>query len=77
MKWAPKAIAVYRFRAGKIQKARDSVALEEPLSISINEEDYTTTMRTPGHDHELAAGLLFSEGIIRNSKDLFGHSTLP
>src|SRR3954447_7272421 len=42
----------------------DSLAVEEPLQIRLAGEDVTITMRTPGHDYDLAAGFLFSEGII-------------
>jgi FdhD protein len=42
---------------------RDEVAVEEPLEIRANGEAVAVTMRTPGHDEELAAGFLLSEGI--------------
>lgn len=42
----------------------DDLPVEEPLQIRIAGEDVAVTMRTPGHDSELAAGFLFSEGII-------------
>jgi FdhD protein len=42
----------------------DDLAVEEPLQIRLAGEDVVVTMRTPGHDAELAAGFLFSEGII-------------
>jgi FdhD protein len=41
----------------------DEVAVEEPLEIRANGIPIAVTMRTPGHDEELAAGFLFSEGI--------------
>ena len=43
---------------------RDPVAVEEPLEIRVNGEAMAVTMRTPGHDEELAAGFLFGEGLI-------------
>jgi FdhD protein len=43
--------------------ARDSVAVEEPLEIRVNGAPVAVTMRTPGHDEELALGFLVSEGI--------------
>jgi len=49
---------------------RDEVAVEEPLEIRVDGRPLTITMRTPGHDEELAAGLLFSEGILEARTDL-------
>src|SRR5438132_4305050 len=43
---------------------RDAVAVEEPLEIRVDGEPLAVTMRTPGHDEELALGFLFGEGLI-------------
>jgi FdhD protein len=45
------------------RRERDSVAVEEPLEIRVNGRPVAVTMRTPGHDEELALGFLVSEGI--------------
>jgi FdhD protein len=45
------------------RRARDLVAVEEPLEIRVNGAPVAVTMRTPGHDEELALGFLISEGI--------------
>ena len=56
----------------------DILAVEEPLEIRIGSEDggpvssFVTTMRTPGNDEELAAGLLFAEGVLEDRSDLRG-----
>ena len=44
-------------------KERDELAVEEPLEIRVNGEPVAVTMRTPGHDEELALGFLLSEGV--------------
>jgi FdhD protein len=43
---------------------RDRVAIEEPLEIRVRGEALAVTMRTPGHDEELALGFLYGEGLI-------------
>lgn len=48
----------------------DHLAVEEPLEIRINDEPVTVTMRTPGDDVQLAAGFLYSEGLLKNAKDI-------
>ncbi len=45
---------------------QDTVAVEDPLEIRIGRRRIAITMRTPGHDRELAAGFLFTEGILEN-----------
>jgi len=43
---------------------RDEVAIEEPLEIRVDGAALAVTMRTPGHDEELALGFLYGEGLI-------------
>jgi FdhD protein len=52
------------------ERARDEVAVEEPLEIRVDGEALAVTMRTPGEDEELAAGLLASEGLIDGPDDV-------
>jgi FdhD protein len=47
----------------------DEVAVEEPLEIRVDGEPLAVTMRTPGHDDELALGFLFGEGLIDGVRD--------
>ena len=42
----------------------DEVAVEEPLEIRVDGAPLAVTMRTPGHDEELALGFLHGEGLI-------------
>ena len=49
---------------------RDAVAVEEPLEIRINGEPVAVTMRTPGHDEELALGFCLTEGLAPRSASL-------
>ena len=42
----------------------DLVAIEEPLEVRVEGEPIAVTMRTPGHDEELALGFLYGEGLI-------------
>jgi len=51
----------------------DEVAVELPLEIRLNGEPVAVTMRTPGHDLELAVGFLYGEGIV----DAAATVTLP
>ena len=52
------------------QTIQDSVAVEEPLEIRVRGEAVAITMRTPGHDEELAAGFLLTEGILNRRSDI-------
>jgi FdhD protein len=47
----------------------DEVAVEEPLEIRVDGVPLSVTMRTPGHDEELALGFLFGEGLIDGPRE--------
>jgi FdhD protein len=61
---------IWRVRAGQGERTDDSLAVEEPLQIRVRDEVWATTMRTPGSDHELVAGLLLAEGVIASELDI-------
>jgi FdhD protein len=68
---------IIRRRAdGSLEYQHDELTIEEPLEIRIDKRTIATTMRTPGHDEELAAGFLLSEGVIRTS-DQIGKFSRP
>jgi FdhD protein len=56
---------VVRVRDGVRSEMPDVLAAEEPLEIRLNGEPVAVTMRTPGHDTELAVGFLLGEGIVQ------------
>ena len=51
-------------------RRRDELAAEEPLEIRVDSHPVSVTMRTPGHDEELAAGFLLSEGLVRRREEI-------
>ncbi|MBI1176677.1 formate dehydrogenase accessory sulfurtransferase FdhD [bacterium] len=61
---------IVRLSAGRPSACTDKLTVEEPLEIRLNNQPLSVTMRTPGHDLELAAGFLFAEGIVRNKSDI-------
>jgi FdhD protein len=69
---ARSAPVFYRGAGGKWLNRPDQVAIEEPLEIRVRGRSVAVTMRTPGHDRELAAGFLLTEGIIRARSDVVG-----
>lgn len=62
---------------GSYHVEEDQVSLEEPLEIRIDDQPLAVTMRTPGEDQELAAGFLFTEGIVRSPDDVSFLPPLP
>lgn len=59
-------VPIGRVEGSNASRLDDLLAVEEPLEIRLGSESLSITMRTPGDDVELAAGFLFSEGIIRD-----------
>jgi FdhD protein len=61
---------VLRWDEKSARRSLDNLAVEEPLEIRIDSRPLVVTMRTPGHDDELSAGFLASEGLIRSRDDV-------
>ena len=69
-----RSVQVKKISPDKAESTPDLLAIEEPLEIRIGfgpatdrqQKSLSVTMRTPGHDFELAAGFLFTEGIIQH-----------
>ena len=72
------ATAIVRFQGDARNELTDRVAIEEPLEIRVDfvangercVRSLSITMRTPGHDEELAAGFLMSEGLVCSARDI-------
>ena len=56
---------------------QDLVVVEEPLEIRLDGRPLVVTMRTPGHDEDLAAGFLYGEGTIAGGDDIASVRALP
>lgn len=73
---------VTRYAADGIEQRPDQLAVEEPLEIRVTADgeegrvrhSVAVTMRTPGHDFELAAGFLYTEGVVHDDKSIWRFS---
>lgn len=74
-------VAIRRYVNGAPTDDRDLLASEEPMEIRAVTPDAThsvaVTMRTPGHDFELAVGFMLAEGLIASREDLVDVSYCP
>ncbi len=61
-------ILVGKRSGGELVRAPDELIVEEPLEIRLDGAVVTTTMRTPGHDFELAAGLCRTDGLLADAE---------
>jgi FdhD protein len=58
------SLLVTVFEGGALRRRPDEVIVEEPMTIQLDGNIVSTTMRTPGNDYELAAGFCFSDGLL-------------
>ncbi len=71
-------LAIERVHGAALSSVSDAVAVEEPLEIQLafgaagarSIRSITVTMRTPGHDTDLAAGFLLTEGVVKDAADI-------
>jgi FdhD protein len=69
---------VWRWRRGELlHEQADELAAEEPLEIRVDNHPVSVTMRTPGHDDELAIGFLLSEGLLKTREELLKVEPYP
>ncbi len=57
-------VLTHRYDGAAVRRHPDQLIVEEPLEIHLDGVLVSTTMRTPGHDFELAAGFCFTEGLL-------------
>ena len=79
MKADPRALtrAVSRYRQGEVAEEDDAVTVEEPLEIRVDGTSVAVVMRTPGDDLDLARGFLLTEGLVKETSDIFEISQCP
>lgn len=67
-------VEIWRSDSGLWHEQKDALAVEEPVELRVESQGHaqslSITMRTPGHDFELATGFLFTEGLIKSKKDI-------
>lgn len=76
-------VPIDALRDSRVARRDDAIAIEEPLEIRLMRDglpeaddnegtgrSISITMRTPGHDAELAVGFLFGEGLVREPRDV-------
>lgn len=76
---ATRPVRAVTWSGGAVEQREDAVVVEEPLEVRVVQErrghravdSIAVTMRTPGHDLELAVGFLLSEGLVRRREDVW------
>ncbi len=61
---------ITRWAGAEPTKIKDELVVEEPLEIRVGQQSLIVVMRTPGQDFELAAGFLYTEGLITSGDDI-------
>lgn len=63
-------VAMTHWQEQSHEQREDSLTVEEPFEVRIDGQSLAVIMRTPGNDHELAMGFLFTEGVIAQADDV-------
>src|SRR5690348_2518142 len=63
-------VGITHWQEDQQQQYEDLLTIEEPFEVRINRRSLAVIMRTPGDDHELAMGFLFTEGVVRQPADI-------
>lgn len=79
------SVTIRRWSGETLSETEDLLAVEEPMELRLvsgsgehrTEKSISVTMRTPGHDEELATGFLFTEGLIHSAEQLAGVAVAP
>ena len=74
------SLPVKKFKNNNLQIADDLLTVEEPLEIRLSfgsngsrkQKSISVTMRTPGHDFELALGFLYTEAVVHDKNEILG-----
>lgn len=61
-------VLTHHYDGNDLARRPDQLVVEEPLEIHLDGVLVATTMRTPGHDFELAAGFCFTEGLLGDAR---------
>ena len=78
LKPSVQSISVKKFKDDLTRETNDLLAVEEPLEIRLSygrkndrkQKSISVTMRTPGHDFELAIGFLFTEAVVNSKEEI-------
>ena len=68
------SVRITRFDGARRSEEQDGVGVERPLELRVRGRSIVVTLRTPGHDEELAAGYLLAEGLLGCRDDFVGSS---
>lgn len=70
-------VAALHAQEGRFRPVEDALAEESALQIVLGGAPFSMTMRTPGHDSELALGLLHGEGLLTSPADVGSVREIP